>query len=386
MPEEPDEDDGPAGLPPDPLDRVWFHPSEVGAAITAWRSGGTPKRRDLGVVLLGSLLSVGVMVGVLAAAGVFSTGSHSSTRQIIPLPAAPSGGFAGLVSGAAPSIVSVNATSATGTTRGSGVAVASNRVLTSATLVGLASSITVDSLGGRQLTARVLGADAETDLTLLAVDDGDFPAARLGVNDALRVGDSVVALGLGASQDPAAYEGIVSRLNIVSPVPAGDMTPGFIETDAHMGPDVPGGALIGSDGSVVGILSAALPTEAVPIAIADDVFMQIQSSGQVHHAWVGVWTIDAADHPGGGAQVTVVAPNGPAAQAGVAPGDIVTAVTSGIQTEDVHSAADLVAAVAQTTAGDPATLHIVRGNGRTDRQLSLGDRGPVGASIAGLAA
>ena len=386
MPEEPDEDEGPAGLPPDPLDRVWFHPSEVGAAITAWRSGGTPKRRDLGVVLLGSLLSVGVMVGVLAAAGVFSTGGHSTARQTVPLPAAPSGGFAGLVGDAAPSIVSVNAASLAGTTRGSGVAFSPNRVLTSAALVGPASAITVDSLGGRQLAAHVLGSDPETDLTVLAVDDGNFPAARLGVNDALRVGDSVVALGLGESQNPSAYEGIVSRLNVVSPLPAGEMTPGFIETDAHMGADTPGGALIGSDGSVVGILSAALPTQAVPIVVADDVFMQIQSGGQVHHAWVGVWTIDAADRAGGGAEVTAVAPNGPAAQAGVAPGDIVIGVTSGTQTEDVHSAADLVAAVAQTTAGNPATLHIVRGNGRTVRQLSLGDRGPIVASFAGLPA
>ena len=233
------------------------------------------------------------------------------------------------------------------------MAVAPNRVLTTAALIGLASTITVDSLGGRQLAARVLGADPETDLTVLAVDDAEFPA-RLGVNDALRVGDSVVALGLGDSQDSSAYEGIVSRLNVVSPLPAGEMTPGFIETDADMGPDVPGGALIGSDGSVVGILSAALPMQAVPIVVADDVFMQIQSSGQVHHAWVGVWTVDAADHPGGGVQITVVAPNGPAApgrrrrRATSSP-----AVTSGTQTEEVHSAADLVAAVAQTTGGRP---------------------------------
>ncbi len=364
---------------------MWFHPSEVGAAITAWRSG-TPKRRDLGVVLLGSLLSVGVMVGVLAAAGVFHSTNHAPTHQTVVLPASPSGGFANLVSGAAPSIVSVMAVSATGAARGSGVAMAPNRVLTSAALVGAATTITVDSLGGRQLDARVLGTDPETDLTVLAVDDGDFPAARLGVNDALRIGDSVVALGLGDSQNPSAYEGIVSRLNVVTPLPAGAMTPGFIETDAHMGVDVPGGALIGSDGAVVGILSAALPAEAVPIVVADDVFMQIQDSGQVHHAWVGVWAIDAEDLPGGGAQVTVVAPGGPAAAAGVDSGDVVTAVTSGTQTEDVHSAADLVAAIAQTKDGDTATLHIVRGNGRTVRQLSLGERGPAAPTIAGLAA
>jgi len=385
VPEEPDEDDGPAGLPPDPLDRVWFHPSEVGAAITAWRSG-TPKRRDLGVVLLGSLLSVGVMVGVLAVAGVFHSGGRSSTRQTVVLPATPPGGFANLVGNAAPSIVSVVAISATGSARGSGVAMDTNRVLTSAALVASASTITVDSLGGRSLAARALGTDPETDLTLLAVDDGDLPAARLGVTDALRVGDSVVALGVGSGQDPAAYEGIVSRLNVVSPLPAGVLTPGFIETDAHMGPTVPGGALIGSDGAVVGILSAALPTQAVPIVVANEVFMQIQSGGQVHHAWLGVWVTDALDHPGGGAQITVVASNGPAAAAGLAADDVVTDVTYGGQEYAIHDAADLVAAAAQMTAGDPATLHIVRGNGRTVRQLATAVGGPATASIAGLGA
>ena len=162
------------------------------------------------------------------------------------------------------------------------------------------------------------------------------------------------------------------------------MAPGFIETDARMGPSVPGGALIGSDGSVVGILSAALPTQAVPIVVANEVFMQIQSGGQVHHAWLGVWATDVLDHPGGGAQINLVAANSPAAAAGVDADDVVTDVTYGGQDYGIHDAADLVAAVAQMTAGDPATLHLVRGNGRTVRQLTTAAGGPSAASIAGI--
>ena len=92
MPEDPEEDDEPLGLPPDPLDRVWFHPSEVGAAIAAWRGGMTTKRRELGIAPVGSLLSVGVTVAVLAAAGVFSSGGHTSGRATVVLPATPPGG------------------------------------------------------------------------------------------------------------------------------------------------------------------------------------------------------------------------------------------------------------------------------------------------------
>ena len=387
MPEEPDEDDEASGLPPDPLDRVWFHPSEVGAAITAWRGGATTKRRDWGIALIGSLLSVGVTVAVLAAAGVFSSGGHPSGRATVVLPATPPGGsVANLVSGAAPSVVAVQAQGAAGSVQGSGVVVDAGRILTSAALVGSASAISVSSADGRVLSARVLGTDPDTDLALLAVDDGDLPAARLGLSDGLRVGDSVVALGLGGGDAPSAYEGIVSRLNVVAPLPSGVVLSGLVETDAHMGPNVAGGALVASDGSVVGILSAALPGQAVPINEAHNVVLQIESGGQVHHAWLGVWVIDAVDHPGGGAQITVVAPNSPAAAAGLVPGDVVTAVANGGFTENIHNAADLAASFDQLMDGDPATLTTLHGDGRAYRQVSLGDRGLAAASLAGLAA
>jgi len=67
--EEPDEDE-PVGPPPHPLDRVWFHPSEVGAALAAWREGQRPRRREWGLAALVALVSVGVVVGVLAGSSI----------------------------------------------------------------------------------------------------------------------------------------------------------------------------------------------------------------------------------------------------------------------------------------------------------------------------
>ena len=98
------------------------------------------------------------------------------------------------------------------------------------------------------------------------------------------------------------------------------------------------------------------------------------------------WAIDTVDHPGGGAQITVVAPNGPAAAAGLVPGDVVTAVSNDGFTQGIHNAADLAASLDQLMDGDPATLTTLHGDGRADRQVSLGDRDWPPRPLAGLAA
>jgi S1-C subfamily serine protease len=143
-----------------------------------------------------------------------------------------------------------------------------------------------------------------------------------------------------------------------------------------------GGALVDSGGSVVGINSAALPGQAVPVTLARQVVRQIEGSGQVRHGWLGVDVVDAIERPGGGARVTTVTPGSPAAGAGLVPGDVVTAVGS----EHVTDAGDLVASVEELSNGDPTTITAVRGPGRLNRLVSLGSRPAGNASLAGLAA
>ena len=385
--EEPDEDE-PGGPPPHPLDRVWFHPSEVGAALAAWRGGQTAKRRDWGFAAIVALLSVGVVVGVLAGVGVFTGGGHGTGRAPAAPPPVPAGSsVAEIVNAAAPSVVSVRAVSAAGEAQGSGVVMDNSRVLTSSSLLGSATLIMVSSAGGRLSPARVLGADPQTDLTLLTVDGGNLPGARLGESDGLQVGDAVIALGLSTGEHRWAGEGIVSALHKVSAMPGGGVLPGLLETDVRMTTTIPyGGALVDSGGSVVGINSAALPGNSVPINIARDVVRQIETSGQVRHGWLGVNVVDAIDRPGGGARITVVVPSSPAATAGLLPGDVVTAVVRDGNTEHVTDAGDLVASVEELPDGDPATITAARGSGRLNRQVSLGERPAVGQTFAGLAA
>jgi S1-C subfamily serine protease len=386
MPVEEPEDEHEGGPPPDPLDRVWFHPSELGAAMAAWRGGPTTTRRDWGFAALVALLSVAATVGVLAAVGAFQSGSPSSRpATVLPAPAAAPN-WADVTNAAAPSVVSVRVASpAGGSTLGSGVAVDGSRVLTSASLIAGASSISVASAGGHLGAAHLLGTDPATDLALLTVDDGNLSGAQLGRSNALRVGDSVEALGLDSGNQPMAANGIVSALHRVVTMPGGGVLASLVDTDVQVPPIAGGGALVDSTGGVIGILSAALPGEAVPSDLAHDVATQLDS-GQVGHGWLGVAAIDATTRPGGGALVTVVNPDSPAAAAGLTPGDVITAVTTPNVDEHVNDAGGLVASIAALHDGDPATITAARGRQTSNRQVTLKNRPAAPPATFGLAA
>jgi putative serine protease PepD len=382
MPVDEPEDEHDAGLPPHPLDRVWFHPSELGSAMAAWRDTPVRQHRDWGLAALVGLLSVAATVGILAAVGLFGGGSHSTNREsaasVLPGSATPRDSAANVVAAASPSVVSVRVSGVGGEVLGSGVAVDGSRVLTSAALVSAGTTVMVAAADGKVEPARLVGTDAQTDLALLAVGDSDLPAAHLGHSDSLRVGDDVVALGLSVADHHWAGGGIVSALHRIDATPSGGILTSVIETDVKLSPTAAGGALLDSGGSVVGILSASLPGQAIPIDLAQTVVEQLESSGRVHHAWLGVGTVDATDRGGGGARVTVVVPGSPAAKSGLTIGDVITGV-SGARVADTG---DLVAAVQELRPGDPIMLTFWRGNQRGMHELAVEDgSGPAGTAF-----
>lgn len=387
-----DDDDLDPGLPPHPLDRTWFHPSEVGAAISAWRSGGVIKRRDWGLTAVVGALSVVVTVVVLALAGAFDSGSSTGGPSVATgLLGAPSvRAWSDAIAAANPAVVAVVSGASTGGPGGSGVVVDGSHVLTSATVLGAAATATVVSANGKQAAAHVVGTDPETDLTLLQVDGGGLAPARVGNSDDVRIGDSVLALGRDSSNQPAPVEGIVGGLRRVTPLPGGGVVAGLIATDIADGKsaagNVYGGALLDTNGSVVGILSAEVPGQAVPINLAtEQVAQQLAASGRASHGWLGVAAV--TNWPAGGAKLTVVTAGSPAAQAGLQAGDVITQMTYGTSSADrVTSVDDLVASVEEHVPGDDATVTAWR-NGRqvTMRSVPLELRPSPAPTMYGLA-
>lgn len=366
-------DDDEPGLPPHPFDRVWFHPSELRSPAPP--APPPPSSREWGSLAAAAALGAVAIVIALAASGVLG----SDSAQISPVGVATAGSslagddpIAALVASSGASVVAVRASGAdpfTAPVTASGVALGRNEVLTGAGVVVGASTVTV-AADGRVLTAEVVGTDADTDLALLRVRDGELAPARLGKADELSVGQVVIGLGIAGGDHRWVGRGIVSSLDRMALTGSGVVLAGLVETDLRPGAAVAGGALLDAGGALVGILVGAAPGHALPIEWARDVADQIATNGRARHGWLGVGAADAGDRPGGGARLTSIAPGGPGEGAGLQPGDILTAVGG----ERITDVADLVAAVARRRPGDPVTVMLWRSDGRRRVEANLGDR------------
>lgn len=371
MPDEP-QDEGERGLPPHPLDRVWFHPSELSAYLAATpEETAAASHSGWGRAAVAAILGAVATVAVLAVAGAL--GSDSTTTTPEGLATAVSGfgdqPVAGLVGETGASVVGVRVmvAGAAVPTGASGVVLGRTEVLTAASAVSGAVAVTI-STGGRVLGADVVGTDPDTDLAVLRVKGGELVPARLGAARELVVGQDIVALGAAGGDHRWVSTGVVSALDRMTVTSSGKVLAGLVETNVRSNTAAAGGALVNTSGAVVGLLSGAAPGHALPIEWARDLAEELMTTGAVHHGWLGVAAVDADDHPGGGARVTSVTPGSPADAAGVAAGDVVTSVGD----QRVTNMADLVAAVARRRPGDPVTVALWRGDEQLHKDAALG--------------
>jgi serine protease DegS len=247
--------------------------------------------------------------------------------------------------------------SRTVTNLGSGVIISpEGYVLTSNHVIAGADEIEVLLPTGAAVDATVVGADPETDVAVLKVHYGTLPAITVGSSKALEVGDVVLAIGNPFGVGQTVTQGIVSatgrdRLGI-------NTFEDFIQTDAAINQGNSGGALINAYGELVGINTAILSQSggshgigfAVPVSLAQDVLTQIIERGRVVRGWLGVEAQDLSPQLAEsfglqrprGVLVAGVVSGGPAAQAGIAPGDVITEL-DGRTVEDATHALDLIA-------------------------------------------
>ncbi|HXF96075.1 MAG TPA: trypsin-like peptidase domain-containing protein, partial [Gemmatimonadales bacterium] len=253
-----------------------------------------------------------------------------------------------------------------------------------------AEQIIVTTREGRDFEARLLGEDPLTDIAVLKIEGRGFPTAPLGSSTDLQIGEWVVAIGnpyayLLGNTEPTVTAGVVSAVgrNILPSDDQSRVYVGMIQTDAAINPGNSGGPLVNSLGEVVGVNSSIFSNTggsvgigfAIPIERALRVAEELRRHGTVRRAWVGLDVAGADDLRGwkraGGLRITQVAPGGPAAQAGLAPGDVLVSARG----RDLRTFLDWEALLLDAGPGDTLTVSYRRGGagGLRTARLVVGD-------------
>lgn len=310
---------------------------------------------------------------LLSLIAVVALGLGTAPVHASPLtPPAPQDALAA-VGQVGPTIVDIDAKlgyqSAVGA--GTGIVIGPSTVLTNNHVVAGATQLTARSIAsGQTFPATVIGFDRSHDIAVLQLAGGGLQPANIGNSDTIAVGEPIVSLGNagGVGGAPSAVDGRIVALN--QTVSASDALTGstesldgLIQVDAAIRPGDSGGPTVNAANQVIGMNTAASDNYhlgrgqgfAIPINEAMAIAGQIQGGGSptVHigpTAFLGVGVNDAAG--GAGAIVKQVIPTGPAAGAGLAPGDVITSVNG----QPVNSATALTNILDQHHPGENVTV------------------------------
>lgn len=268
---------------------------------------------------------------------------------------------------------------------GSGViASADGYILTNHHVVQAADEIAVALADGRRLDARLVGADPETDLAVLKIDAPNLPMITFGRAEALSVGDVVLAIGNPFDVGQTVTMGIVSALgrnNLGI-----SRFENFIQTDAAINQGNSGGALVDSNGNLIGINSAIYSRSggsigigfAIPTTIVTQVMEQLIKSGKVVRGYFGIEPVDITPElvealkldRNDGVVVRGVQRNAPAGNAGMEPGDLMLSING----TAVHDTPGMLNQIAQLAPGSVAKVKVLRSGREVDLEVTVGER------------
>ena len=372
----------------------------------------TPPRRGPGwasLLLVAGLATLlaglggGLLGGWLATNGHLRTpfGSSTAAADNGPTPdvgagasTRPEGSVANIAARAMPSVVTIKVKSSTGSGTGSGWVldtqghlVTNNHVVADASADG---TITVVLANGKQSEATIVGRDASYDLAVLKVDRTDLTPIPLGDSTKVVVGDEVIAVGAPLGLESTVTTGIISAID--RPVAAGDsQDTSFInalQTDAAINPGNSGGPLLNMAGEVIGVNSAIATADrsssgagagnigvgfAIPSEQVKKTVDQLIRTGKAVHPVIGVY-LDRT-YEGEGVRILSetpngqppIAPNGPAAKAGLKPGDVIVSLNG----RPVTNPDALVVGIRALDVGDTVTLKVDRSGRALDVKMVL---------------
>ena len=268
---------------------------------------------------------------------------------------------------------------------GSGViASADGFVLTNNHVVQAADEIAVALSDGRQVEARLVGADPESDLAVLKIEAKDLPVITFGRSDSLKVGDVVLAIGNPFDVGQTVTMGIVSALGRTN---LGINTfENFIQTDAAINQGNSGGALVDSNGHLVGINTAIFSRTggsigigfAIPSTLVLQVMDQLIKAGKVVRGYFGVepedLTPDLAEvlklKQNEGVVLKGVQRTSPAGRAGLEPGDVMLTING----QPVKNSRSMLNQISQLPPGTPARVKVARDGREVEVQVTVGER------------
>jgi putative serine protease PepD len=331
------------------------------------------------------LIVAGVVIAVVSAFGGglvatnFADDTNAGPTTVITRNAAPNlerGSVGAVAEAVLPSVVDIT----TGEGEGSGVIMSTDgTIITNNHVVAGATKLTVTFSSGKTASATIVGTDPAGDIAVIKAQNvSGLTAAKFGDSDALRVGDTVLAVGSPLGLQGSVTAGIVSALHrtISSGEQGARSIADAIQTDAAINPGNSGGALVNLAGEVVGINTAILTAGensngnigvgfAISANRARAAADQLAKGQKVSHPYLGVQLGDGD----GGALIGGIVAGGPADKAGIKTGDLVTK----IGTTQINGATDLINAIQAAKVGDQLAFTIKRNGAEQQLTVTLGE-------------
>ncbi len=394
-------------------------------AALAGASGGAPhapngpRQRPFWMPLVGTAAAA-ALVASLATAGIVGAFDHSSSTsaasiasigqtstQTVPVAGSTSSNpdWQKVSAAVSASVVAIKVTTQQGQAEGSGIILdTKGHILTNNHVVSGAqnNTVTVTLTDGRIFSATIVGTDTTTDLAVIVLKNppSDLSPAALGDSSTVVVGDPVMAVGNPLGLANTATTGIVSALD--RPVSASEggsstaVVTNAIQIDAAINPGNSGGPLFDAQGRVIGITSSIATLSqtssqsgsiglgfAIPVNLAKNIASQLISTGSAKHAFLGVSLQDGTATADGvtrqGALIQQVSSGSPASNAGLQVNDVIVAIDG----KAVAGAESLTGYVRAMSAGQQATLTVVRGGKALDVTVTLAVQAETAASSSG---
>jgi putative serine protease PepD len=392
----------------DALHDPWRDPASPSAVVM--RTSGTgdavpapepvtaaPTRRGLGLVFLVAIVTAllagglgGTLGYVFAQRGGVGTGGHpvlgaGGSGTTAGAAQRPPDSLASAVKKVLPSVVTVRVGTGNGTSLGSGFIVSSDGyVVTNDHVIdGLKGSATVVFSDASSAAARLVGTDPESDVAVLKLDRTGLPPVQFGNSDQVFVGDPVLAFGSPLALSNTVTYGIVSAMDrAIEAADPGGPTRYYaaIQTDAAVNHGNSGGPLVDAAGRVIGVNSVikSIGSDAdtagniglafaIPINQARRVAQEIVDTGHARRTVIGAELSASYQNPNGGVEITSVTAGGPAANAGLKAGDVVTK----LQGVPLEESGELIALVRKYAPGTAVTVDYQRDGSAHTAQVTL---------------